>query len=101
MNKRVAIVTAAGSGMGAACARRLATGGFKVAILSSSGKGEGIAKELGGIGVTGSNQSSDDQKPMKRKDVAAIRLSKLPLRQDMRRSFRSRFEWTCDRAADD
>jgi NAD(P)-dependent dehydrogenase (short-subunit alcohol dehydrogenase family) len=46
--------------MGAACARRLAADGFHVAILSSSGKGEALAKELGGIGVTGSNQSSDD-----------------------------------------
>ena len=32
------------------------------AILSSSGKGEALAKELGGFGVTGSNQSNDDLK---------------------------------------
>jgi NAD(P)-dependent dehydrogenase (short-subunit alcohol dehydrogenase family) len=57
---QVAIVTAGGSGMGAAAARRLARDGYKVAILSSSGKGETLAKELGGIGVTGSNQSNDD-----------------------------------------
>lgn len=57
---RVAIVTAGGSGMGAAAARRLAADGFKVAILSSSGKGEALARELGGLGVTGSNQSTDD-----------------------------------------
>ncbi|AXK83365.1 SDR family NAD(P)-dependent oxidoreductase [Pseudolabrys taiwanensis] len=57
---KVAIVTAGGSGMGAAVARRLAQEGYKVAILSSSGKGEAIAKELGGIGVTGSNQSNVD-----------------------------------------
>jgi NAD(P)-dependent dehydrogenase (short-subunit alcohol dehydrogenase family) len=60
--EKAAIVTAGGSGMGAAAARRLAADGFKVAILSSSGKGEALAKELGGIGVTGSNQSSDDLK---------------------------------------
>jgi len=59
---KVAIVTAGGSGMGAAAARRLASDGYKVAILSSSGKGEALAKELGGIGVTGSNQSNDDVK---------------------------------------
>lgn len=58
----VAIVTAGGSGMGAAAARRLAQDGHKIAILSSSGKGEALAKELGGIGFTGSNQSSDDLK---------------------------------------
>ena len=46
--------------MGAAAARRLAQDGYKIAILSSSGKGEAIANELGGIGVTGSNQSNDD-----------------------------------------
>src|SRR5262245_47213152 len=59
---RVAIITAGGSGMGAAAARRLAEDGHKVAILSSSGKGEALAEELGGIGVTGSNQSNDDLK---------------------------------------
>ncbi|NTE86479.1 SDR family oxidoreductase [Agrobacterium rubi] len=57
---KVAVVTAGGSGMGAAVARRLAADGYKVAILSSSGKGEALATELGGIGVTGSNQSNDD-----------------------------------------
>jgi NAD(P)-dependent dehydrogenase (short-subunit alcohol dehydrogenase family) len=60
MSERVAIITAGGSGMGAAAARRLAADGFKVAVLSSSGKGEALAKELGGFGVTGSNQSNDD-----------------------------------------
>ena len=46
--------------MGAAAARRLAADGFKVAILSSSGKGQALGAELGGVGVTGSNQSNDD-----------------------------------------
>jgi NAD(P)-dependent dehydrogenase (short-subunit alcohol dehydrogenase family) len=46
--------------MGAAAARRLAADGFKVAILSSSGKGEALAKQLGGVGVTGTNQSNED-----------------------------------------
>jgi NAD(P)-dependent dehydrogenase (short-subunit alcohol dehydrogenase family) len=61
-DQKVAIVTAGGSGMGAAAARKLAEDGFRVAILSSSGKGEALAAELGGIGVTGSNQSNDDLK---------------------------------------
>lgn len=59
-DQKVAIITAGGSGMGADSARKLAADGFKVAILSSSGKGEALAKELGGIGVTGSNQSNED-----------------------------------------
>lgn len=60
--QKVALITAGGSGMGAAAARRLASDGYRVAILSSSGKGEALAKELGGVGVTGSNQSNDDLK---------------------------------------
>ena len=60
MSEKIAVVTAGGSGMGAAAARRLAQDGFKVAILSSSGKGEALAAELGGFGVTGSNQSNED-----------------------------------------
>jgi NAD(P)-dependent dehydrogenase (short-subunit alcohol dehydrogenase family) len=59
---KVALVTAGGSGMGAAAARKLASDGYYVAILSSSGKGEALAKELNGVGVTGSNQSNDDLK---------------------------------------
>src|SRR5215472_2475874 len=58
--EKVAIISAGGTGMGAAAAKRLAADGFKVAILSSSGKGEALAKELGGVGVTGSNQSNMD-----------------------------------------
>ena len=54
------MITAAGSGMGAEIARKLAADGFEVAILSSSGKGEALARELGGVGVTGSNQSNSD-----------------------------------------
>jgi NAD(P)-dependent dehydrogenase (short-subunit alcohol dehydrogenase family) len=59
---KVALVTAGGSGMGAAAARRLAADGYRVAILSSSGKGEALAAELGGLGFTGSNRSVDDIK---------------------------------------
>ncbi len=58
--QQVAMITAGGSGMGADAARRLAADGYKVAILSSSGKGEALAEQLGGIGITGSNQDPDD-----------------------------------------
>jgi NAD(P)-dependent dehydrogenase (short-subunit alcohol dehydrogenase family) len=57
---KAALVTAGGSGIGAAVARRLAADGYAVGVLSSSGKGEALAEELGGFGVTGSNQSSAD-----------------------------------------
>ena len=60
--RKVAMVVGGGTGMGAAAARRLAADGYAVAVLSSSGKGETLGKELGGLGFTGSNQSSDDLK---------------------------------------
>jgi NAD(P)-dependent dehydrogenase (short-subunit alcohol dehydrogenase family) len=59
-NVKVAVITAGGSGIGAGAARKLAADGFRVAILSSSGKGEALAAELGGVGITGSNESNDD-----------------------------------------
>ena len=52
---KTALVNAGGSGMGADAARRLAADGFSVGVLSASGKGEALGKELGGIGHTGSN----------------------------------------------
>ena len=61
-NNKVAILTASGTGIGADAAKKLASDGFNISILSSSGKGEALAKKLGGIGVTGSNQSNDDIK---------------------------------------
>jgi len=54
-DRKTALITAGGSGMGADAARKLHADGFNVAILSSSGKGEALARELGGVGVTGSN----------------------------------------------
>jgi len=62
--KKIAILTAAGTGMGADAAKNLAAKGFNISILSSSGKGEALAKDLGGIGLTGSNQSIDDLKKL-------------------------------------
>ncbi len=58
--EKVALITAGGSGMGASAARRLADDGFRVGVLSSSGKGEALGKDLGGFGVTGSNRSVED-----------------------------------------
>jgi len=66
---KVAVLTAAGTGMGAESAKKLASDGFKISILSSSGKGEALANELHGIGVTGSNQSNEDIKKLIDKTV--------------------------------
>ena len=73
--KKVALITAGGSGMGAEAARKLAADGFDIGVLSSSGKGEALAKELGGIGVTGSNQSTQDMKTLV--DLAVARWGRI------------------------
>lgn len=57
--EKVALITAGGSGLGAQAARQLAADGFKVGVLSSSGKGKALGNELGGFGATGSNLDSD------------------------------------------
>ena len=54
MSDKVAIITAGGSGMGAAGAKKLASEGYQVEILSSSGKGEDLAYTLDG-GITRSD----------------------------------------------
>lgn len=50
----MAVVTAAGRGIGGAIARELAGSGFRVALMSNGGGAEALAAELGGIGVAGS-----------------------------------------------
>lgn len=54
MSEKVAVITAAGKGIGAAVAKELAASGYQVSLLSNSGGALELAKELGGIGMTGS-----------------------------------------------
>ena len=56
----VALIVGGGSGIGADAARTLAENGYQVAVMSSSGKGEALANELGGFGFTGSNLVAAD-----------------------------------------
>jgi NAD(P)-dependent dehydrogenase (short-subunit alcohol dehydrogenase family) len=51
--RKVAIVTAAGRGIGAACARRLVEGGY-AAVVMSPGGAEEVAAAIGAIGLRGS-----------------------------------------------
>ncbi len=53
-NKKVAIITAAGQGMGAAIAKEFAANNYHVALMSNGGGAEKLAAELNGIGLTGS-----------------------------------------------
>lgn len=55
----VVVITAAGRGMGAAIARELHGRGWRLALMSPSGSAEKLARELGGLGVTGS--TSDER----------------------------------------
>jgi NAD(P)-dependent dehydrogenase (short-subunit alcohol dehydrogenase family) len=54
-NTPVAIVIGGGSGIGEDSARKLVESGYDIAVMSSSGKGEALGQELGGLGFTGSN----------------------------------------------
>ena len=56
----VAIVTAAGQGIGAACARALAERDYRLALMSRSGASVTLAEELGGVGMNGSVTESTD-----------------------------------------
>lgn len=57
---KVALVTAAGKGMGAAIARELDEVGYQLALMSNAGGAEELANELGGLGFTGSVDEADD-----------------------------------------
>ncbi len=50
----VAIVTAAGRGMGAGIAQELAAAGYQLVLMSPSGAAKELAHTLGGVGLTGS-----------------------------------------------
>jgi NAD(P)-dependent dehydrogenase (short-subunit alcohol dehydrogenase family) len=54
MDAKVAIITAAGKGIGGAIARELAAAGYHVSLLSNGSGALTLAEELGGIGMTGS-----------------------------------------------
>ena len=64
MTEKVAIITAAGKGIGAAIARELAEAGYQLALMSNSGGAVALAEELGGVGMIGSVTEPDDLKKL-------------------------------------
>lgn len=64
MVEKVAIVTGAGKGMGAAVLKKLAADGYRVAAMSPSGAAKTLAESLGGVGLAGSNAKADDIKAL-------------------------------------
>lgn len=67
---KVAIITAAGQGMGAAIARQLAESGYQLALFSNGGGAAALAEELGGIGLTGSVTETSDLEKLVAKTMA-------------------------------
>jgi NAD(P)-dependent dehydrogenase (short-subunit alcohol dehydrogenase family) len=59
-DQKIAIVTAAGKGIGAAAARELHARGWRLSLMSPSTSSIELAKELGGIGFAGSVTSQAD-----------------------------------------
>jgi len=59
-SENVAVVTAAGRGIGEACARRLAADDYTPVLLSKSGAAIDVADDLGGVGFEGSVTDPDD-----------------------------------------
>jgi NAD(P)-dependent dehydrogenase (short-subunit alcohol dehydrogenase family) len=57
---KVAIVVGGGKGIGAAALRELVAHGYRVATMSPSGNAAELARQLGGVGLVGSNRSVDD-----------------------------------------
>ena len=69
MDAKVALVTAASQGLGAACARELAGRGYRVALLARSERVHALAHELGGVAVQG---SLAEAQPLERLVAAAM-----------------------------
>jgi len=60
MSLKVAIITAASRGMGAAIAQELAANDYKVMLMSKSGRADQVAASLNGLAITGDVLNPND-----------------------------------------
>jgi NAD(P)-dependent dehydrogenase (short-subunit alcohol dehydrogenase family) len=67
----VALITAAGKGIGAACARELAARGYRVSLLARSAEIDALARELGGGATRGSVDVAEDLERFVRESLEA------------------------------
>ncbi len=70
-NDKVAIVTAAGKGIGGGIAEELKSAGFSLALMSNSGGAVALAEKLGGLGLTGSVTSPEDLEALVHRTIDA------------------------------
>lgn len=68
----VALIVGGGSGIGADAARKLAESNYRIGVMSLSGKGEALGKELEGLGFTGSNLVPSDLKAFVEKALSVF-----------------------------
>lgn len=64
MNDKVAIITAAGSGMGKAIAEKLHSDGYKLVLMSKSDNAKKLAESIGQIGFSGDLTDKRDLKKL-------------------------------------
>ena len=69
--RKVAIITAAGKGMGAACARELAARRYSLALMSRSKEATDLARALGGMGLERSVTQEADLRTLVEKTLQA------------------------------